>query len=60
MKWYAPEAIYYWKFDSRTDVWSFGVTLWEATSYGAPPYKGRVINIMGVVIMEMIRLKLET
>ena len=40
LKWYAPEAIYYWKFDSKTDVWSYGVTLWEATSHGAAPYKG--------------------
>lgn len=41
LKWYAPEAIYFWKFDSRTDVWSFGVTLWEGVSYGAAPYKGK-------------------
>ena len=40
LKWYPPEAIYYWKFDCKTDVWSYGVTLWEATSYGARPYQG--------------------
>jgi len=40
LKWYAPECIYYFKFDSRSDVWSYGVTLWEALSYGAKPYKG--------------------
>ena len=39
LKWYAPECIYYFKFDSRSDVWSYGVTLWEALSYGAKPYK---------------------
>lgn len=39
LKWYAPECIYYFKFDSKSDVWSYGVTLWEATSYGAKPYK---------------------
>lgn len=39
LKWYAPECIYYFKFDSKSDVWSYGVTLWEATSYGAKPYR---------------------
>lgn len=38
LKWYALECINYWKFDSKSDVWSFGVTLWEAASYGAKPY----------------------
>lgn len=39
LKWYAPECIYFFKFDSKSDVWSYGVTLWEATSYGAKPYR---------------------
>ncbi|XP_025111038.1 tyrosine-protein kinase SYK-like isoform X2 [Pomacea canaliculata] len=38
LKWYAPECIHYWKFDTKSDVWSYGVTLWEAASYGAKPY----------------------
>jgi spleen tyrosine kinase len=44
LKWYAPECIYFWKFDSKSDVWSYGVTLWEALSYGAKPY--RVIYVV--------------
>ena len=39
LKWYAPECIYYFKFDSKSDVWSFGVTLWEAMSFGQKPYR---------------------
>lgn len=39
LKWYAPECVYYWKFDSKSDVWSYGVTLWEATSLGEKPYR---------------------
>ncbi|KAF8771027.1 Tyrosine-protein kinase SYK like protein [Argiope bruennichi] len=42
LKWYAPECIYYFKFSSKSDVWSFGVTLWEALSYGEKPYQGMI------------------
>ncbi|MEQ2184744.1 hypothetical protein GOODEAATRI_011287 [Goodea atripinnis] len=41
LKWYAPECINYHKFSSKSDVWSFGVTMWEAFSYGGKPYKDR-------------------
>jgi len=38
--------VYYWRFDSKSDVWSYGVTMWEATSYGEKPYKvGRAIHV---------------
>ncbi|XP_041360389.1 tyrosine-protein kinase SYK-like [Gigantopelta aegis] len=39
LKWYAPECVYYWKFDSRSDVWSYGISFWEAVSYGDKPYR---------------------
>ena len=39
LKWYAPECIYYYKFSSKSDVWSFGVALWEAMSRGEMPYQ---------------------
>ena len=40
LKWYPPDATYHGKFDEKSDVWSFGVTCWEATSYGGQPYYG--------------------
>ncbi|XP_069817790.1 tyrosine-protein kinase SYK isoform X2 [Dendropsophus ebraccatus] len=40
VKWYAPECINFYKFSSKSDVWSFGVLMWEAFSYGQKPYKG--------------------
>lgn len=50
LKWYAPECIYFSRFDSKTDVWSFGVTMWEAYSYGSKPYHGK----KGPEILQMI------
>uniref|UniRef100_A0A674DK86 Tyrosine-protein kinase n=1 Tax=Salmo trutta TaxID=8032 RepID=A0A674DK86_SALTR len=39
LKWYAPECMNFHKFSSKSDVWSFGVTMWEAFSFGGKPYK---------------------
>ncbi|XP_072100877.1 ephrin type-A receptor 2 [Mobula birostris] len=38
IRWTAPEAIAYRKFTSASDVWSFGIVMWEVLSYGERPY----------------------
>ncbi|KAL7012102.1 hypothetical protein ACKWTF_014634 [Chironomus riparius] len=37
LKWYAPES-FGGKFSHASDVWSFGITLWELYSRGETPY----------------------
>ncbi len=38
VKWSAPELITQGISSSKSDVWSFGVCLWELFSYGTAPY----------------------
>ncbi|XP_066506853.1 tyrosine-protein kinase SYK isoform X2 [Hoplias malabaricus] len=50
VKWYAPECMNFFKFSCKSDVWSFGVLMWEAYSYGQKPYKG----MKGNEVIQMI------
>lgn len=40
VKWTAPEAICSNKFSIKSDVWSFGILLYEIITYGKMPYPG--------------------
>ena len=38
IRWMPPEAIVFSKFTTQSDIWSFGIVLWEIFSSGAQPY----------------------
>ncbi|XP_039764179.1 epidermal growth factor receptor-like [Pararge aegeria] len=38
IKWLALECVQHRIFTHKSDVWAFGVTIWEILSYGARPY----------------------
>ncbi|XP_072022139.1 uncharacterized protein [Amphiura filiformis] len=51
VRWMAPEAIEYNMFTIKTDVWSFGIVLWELVTMGAHPYAG----LNGVEVRKMLQ-----
>ncbi|XP_029927506.1 focal adhesion kinase 1-like isoform X2 [Myripristis murdjan] len=40
IKWMAPESINFRRFTSASDVWMFGVCMWEILMYGIKPFQG--------------------
>ncbi|KAL3867719.1 hypothetical protein ACJMK2_040583 [Sinanodonta woodiana] len=40
IKWMAPESINFRRFTAASDVWMFGVCIWEILMYGIKPFQG--------------------
>uniref|UniRef100_A0A8C4SS33 receptor protein-tyrosine kinase n=1 Tax=Erpetoichthys calabaricus TaxID=27687 RepID=A0A8C4SS33_ERPCA len=40
IRWMPPESIFYNRYTTESDVWAYGVVLWEIFSFGLQPYYG--------------------
>lgn len=53
VKWTAPEALRENKFSIKSDVWSFGILLYEIITYGEMPYSG----LRGYEVLQLLNRK---
>uniref|UniRef100_A0A8C9XH91 Receptor protein-tyrosine kinase n=1 Tax=Sander lucioperca TaxID=283035 RepID=A0A8C9XH91_SANLU len=56
IKWMALESILQWTYTHQSDVWSYGVTVWELMTFGSKPYDGIPASDIAAVLERGDRL----
>ena len=54
VRWMSPESVKYGKYTTESDVWAFGVVLWEIFTYGKQPYYGHSNEEVGTYGTELL------
>lgn len=52
----SPESVMYGRFTLESDIWSYGIVLWEIYSYGKQPYYGHTNEEVVKLILQGIML----
>ncbi|XP_034236659.1 BDNF/NT-3 growth factors receptor-like [Thrips palmi] len=58
VRWMSPEALLYGRFTLESDVWSFGVVLWEVFTRGKLPYYGHANDEALELVLRGVLLQL--
>ncbi|KAK5646760.1 hypothetical protein RI129_005224 [Pyrocoelia pectoralis] len=56
VRWMSPESVMYGRFTLESDIWSYGIILWEIYSYGKQPYYGHSNEEVVKLILQGIML----
>lgn len=56
VRWMSPESVVYGRFTLESDIWSYGVVLWEIYSFGKQPYYGHSNEEVVKLILDGIML----
>lgn len=57
IRWMAPESLLYRIFTHKSDVWSFGILIWEIVTLGSTPYPGQSAREVVRLVREGGRLE---
>ncbi|GLV38614.1 Ror [Carabus blaptoides fortunei] len=56
VRWMSPESVMYGRFTLESDIWSYGIVLWEIYSFGKQPYYGHTNEEVVKLILQGIML----
>ncbi|XP_056155977.1 tyrosine-protein kinase Tec [Lampris incognitus] len=56
VKWSPPEVLHYNKYSSKSDIWSYGVLMWEIFSEGCVPFESLTNGEVVSQVMRGVRL----
>ncbi|XP_057667734.1 proto-oncogene tyrosine-protein kinase receptor Ret [Diorhabda carinulata] len=57
VKWMAPESLADHIYTSKSDVWSFGILIWELVTLGATPYPGIAVQNLFHLLRQGYRME---